>query len=150
VAAPWAMARAGALRALVLSAVLAVAGAALLALASTAASDLWLCLSQVPFGVGCGCTFVNATESVLGSAPSDRAGTAAAINEGAFEFGGVIGVAVLGAVLGSPLVTAVVFRERTRDALWVGVVSVGLAALLALVLANQRGKSIDSSANRGA
>jgi DHA2 family multidrug resistance protein-like MFS transporter len=93
-----------------------------------------LSLFQVPFGLGCGCTFVNATEFVLGVAPSERAGTAAAVNEGAFEFGGVLGVAVLGAALGSPLLPSHVFAAHATVALWIGCASYAGAAVLAVRL----------------
>jgi DHA2 family multidrug resistance protein-like MFS transporter len=106
----------------------------LLAIGDGLGSDWVLSLCQVPFGLGCGCTFVNATEFVLGVAPSERAGTAAAVNEGAFEFGGVLGVAVLGAALGSPLLPRHVFAAHTTLALWIGCASIAGAAVLALQL----------------
>lgn len=132
--APVVMSRLGAMPALLASTLLAGAGAALLALGSGGAGDLALSLLEIPFGLGCGCTFVNATEFVLGVAPSERAGTAAAVNEGAFEFGGVLGVAVLGAALGSPLLPHVAFAANATSALWIGGLSLAFAVGLVLRL----------------
>jgi DHA2 family multidrug resistance protein-like MFS transporter len=132
--APGVMKRQGPARAIVASVCLAAAGAGLLAVGNGLGSDWVLSLFQVPFGLGCGCTFVNATEFVLGVAPSERAGTAAAVNEGAFEFGGVLGVAVLGAALGSPLLPSHVFAAHATVALWIGCASYAGAAVLAVRL----------------
>jgi MFS family permease len=128
-------------RALVACALLATFGLVALTLGSGVPGDLWVCAAQIPFGMGCGGVFVNATEAVIGSVPSERAGTAAAINEGAFEFGGVLGVAVLGAVLGSPLVAPALFAANAGRALWVGCATVGLAAGVAATLAMVSAKS---------
>lgn len=88
-------------RALGLSLGAAFFGALLLAAASYVQSDLLLCTALVPFGAGCGSAFANATELILGSVAEQRAGTAAAVSESAFEFGGVLGVAVLSTLLDS-------------------------------------------------
>jgi DHA2 family multidrug resistance protein-like MFS transporter len=55
----------------------------------------------VPFAAGAGSAFANATGCVLGASPADRAGSAAAISESAFELGGVLGIALLGTRLGA-------------------------------------------------
>jgi MFS family permease len=111
--APLVMHRMGAGRAIVASVGLAAAGASLLAMGNGLGGD---------------------AEFVLGVAPSERAGTAAAVNEGAFEFGGVLGVAVLGAAAGSPLLPAAVFASHTTTALWIACASFAGAMVLAVRL----------------
>ncbi|HYQ01584.1 MAG TPA: MFS transporter [Polyangiaceae bacterium] len=87
-------------RALSISLVSAVIGASLLAVASHGQNDLLLCAALVPFGAGSGSAFATATELVLGSVSEQRAAIAAATSESAFEFGGVLGIAVLSTLLG--------------------------------------------------
>jgi len=88
-------------RALSVSLVSALVGASLLAAASHGQNDLLLCAALVPFGAGSGSAFATATELVLGSVSEQRAAIAAATSESAFEFGGVLGIAVLSTLLGS-------------------------------------------------
>lgn len=57
------------------------------------------------------------TDLLVGAAPPERAGTAAALSETSSEFGGALGIAVLGSV------AAAVYRGRMQDA-----VPAGLAA----------------------
>jgi DHA2 family multidrug resistance protein-like MFS transporter len=83
-------------RALGASLGLALGGAVLVAGACWMESDLGLCAALVPFAAGAGSAFPNATQIVLGAAPPERAGSAAAISETAFELGGVLGIALLG------------------------------------------------------
>jgi MFS transporter, DHA2 family, multidrug resistance protein len=79
----------------------ALAGAILVAGACFLQSDLGLCAALVPFAAGAGSAFANATQMILVSAPPERAGSAAAISETAFELGGVLGIALLGTRLGA-------------------------------------------------
>jgi MFS transporter, DHA2 family, multidrug resistance protein len=88
-------------RALGASLGLALGGAALVATACWLESDLGLCAALVPFAAGAGSAFPNATQIVLGAAPPERAGSAAAISETAFELGGVLGIALLGSRVGA-------------------------------------------------
>lgn len=88
-------------RALGASLVLALGGALLVAGACWIESDLALCVALVPFAAGAGSAFPNATQIVLGAAPPERAGTAAAVSETAFELGGVLGIALLGSRVGA-------------------------------------------------
>jgi DHA2 family multidrug resistance protein-like MFS transporter len=99
--APAVMARVGAERALALGLGAALGGALLIGVACAVENDLALCLALVPFAAGAGSAFANATGCVLGAAPADRAGSAAATSESAFELGGVLGIALLGTRLGS-------------------------------------------------
>jgi DHA2 family multidrug resistance protein-like MFS transporter len=79
----------------------ALLGAVLLACATSRRSELLLCLALVPFGAGCGSAFATATELTLGAVSQERAAMAAAISESAFEFGGVLGVAISSTLLGN-------------------------------------------------
>jgi DHA2 family multidrug resistance protein-like MFS transporter len=91
----------GPARALSASLRLAFCGAVCAAGACLVRSDVALCAALVPFAAGAGSAFVGATQRILSSAPSERAGSAAAISETAFELGGVLGVALLGTRLGA-------------------------------------------------
>ena len=95
--APRHMARLGARRALWTSLGLALLGAVLVGIAFHGRSDLWACAALIPFAVGAGSAFPNATELVLSAVPEERAGAAAAVSETAFELGGALGIALLGA-----------------------------------------------------
>lgn len=50
-------------------------------------------------GLGVGCAMTVASYTVMTNAPSEKAGMAASIEEVAFEFGGAVGIAVLGGLL---------------------------------------------------
>jgi DHA2 family multidrug resistance protein-like MFS transporter len=93
---PWLVAALGTRRALLGSLGVASSGALAVALAG-GAGDAGLCLALVPFALGAGASFPTVTELVLGAAPPERAGSAAALSETAFELGGALGVALLGA-----------------------------------------------------
>jgi DHA2 family multidrug resistance protein-like MFS transporter len=129
--APRWMSRHGAERALCLSLGSALLGALLVGAAGWARSDLGLCLALVPFAAGAGSAFANATVMVLGTAPPERAGSAAAISETSFEIGTVLGIGLLGA----PFVVPV--GGAARVALPPGALSAsaaGAAGALALAL----------------
>jgi DHA2 family multidrug resistance protein-like MFS transporter len=102
-------------------------GAALLTCASHIHDDLLLCIALVPFGAGSGSAFANATELILSSVSRERAGTAAAVSESAFEFGGVLGIAVLSSVLGNPSHPDARLAMLAPHALGVGAFAVFLA-----------------------
>jgi MFS family permease len=136
--APLAMQRSGPERALLASLFTAFAGALLLVLSSVLSSDLLLCVAEIPFGAGAGSAFANTTEMVMGSVPERRAGTAAAISEGAFELGGVLGIALLGTALGSPLGEPRGYGESVTRAIGIGVAAIALAASVAWALARRQ------------
>jgi DHA2 family multidrug resistance protein-like MFS transporter len=94
--APLLMRHWGISRALAASLAVALGGAMLVGLAAGLQSDLGMCAALVPFAAGAGSAFPNATETILRVAPPDRAGTAAALSETAFELGGVLGIGALG------------------------------------------------------
>ena len=132
--APRLMLRAGAERALWRGLCAALSGILLLAGASHAQSELLLGVALVPFGAGSGAAFASATELILSSVSAERAATAAAVSESAFEFGGVLGIAVLGTLLGNHSLTRIGVAERATSALWVAAFAVLLASLVALSL----------------
>jgi DHA2 family multidrug resistance protein-like MFS transporter len=130
-AAPYSIGRWGPERALSLSLFSALLGAVLLALASVTENDAALCLALLPFGAGLGAAFALATELALGSVVEERAATAAAVSESAFELGGVLGVAVLSTLLGVDSVTRTSLAVSAPRALWAGALAVSGAFFVA-------------------
>jgi MFS transporter, DHA2 family, multidrug resistance protein len=61
-------------------------------------------------GVGAGCVGTLATDLVVAAAPPERAGAASAISETGAEFGGALGIAILGSI------GTAVYRHRVDDA----------------------------------
>ncbi|WP_083593010.1 MFS transporter [Aurantimonas sp. 22II-16-19i] len=60
---------------------------------------LWQIPGFALLGSGLGATMTAASGVIMASAPADRAGMAASIEEVSFELGGAIGIAILGSVL---------------------------------------------------
>ena len=85
---------------------LAAAGYGLLTQLSVVGSPWFLLVGMLAFSTGVAPFGAITTDIVLGAAPPNRAGAASAISETSFEFGGALGIAVLGS-----LVTAV-YRLR--------------------------------------
>ncbi len=56
-------------------------------------------LSMVMIGLGFGISLTGTSDAILAAAPPDRAGSAAAVSETAYELGAALGIAVLGTVL---------------------------------------------------
>ena len=57
--------------------------------------------ASVLIGAGIGLSETLTNDAILASAPAQRAGSAAAVSETAYELGAVLGTAVLGSVLGA-------------------------------------------------
>lgn len=96
----WALSRIGTHR-LILGG-LVVTALALSALAmslNTDAHGLQKIAVLAVLGLGVGATITAASNAVMNSAPPEHAGMAASIEEVSYEFGGVLGVALLGSVL---------------------------------------------------
>ncbi len=55
-------------------------------------------LGSVVFSIGLGPIFILATDLIIGTAPPERAGAASAISETGSEFGGALGIAILGSI----------------------------------------------------
>ena len=68
-------------------------------------------LGSIVFSLGLGPVFILATDLILGTAPPERAGAASAISETGAEFGGALGIAILGSI------GTAVYRSSVTDAL---------------------------------
>jgi EmrB/QacA subfamily drug resistance transporter len=66
-----------------------------------ASSDLHFCLVGLVMGMGVGFAMAPATEAIMGSVSTAKAGIGSAMNDVVREVGGTLGVAVLGSVLAS-------------------------------------------------
>ena len=93
----------------------AAAGFALLTQVEVGNSLAVVVVASVIFSVGFTPVVALTTELVVGSAPPERAGSAAAISETSIEFGGALGIAILGSI-----VTAV-YRSEMAQAVPAGV-----------------------------
>ena len=90
--------------------VVAAAGFLLLTQVDVATGLGTLVSASVVVALGLAPVFTLATDQVIGSAPVERAGAAAALSETSSEFGGALGIAILGSV------GAAVYRTRVTDA----------------------------------
>jgi MFS transporter, DHA2 family, multidrug resistance protein len=79
-------------------------------------------IGSVVFALGLGPVFILTTDLIVGSAPPERAGAASAISETGAEFGGALGIAVLGSI------GAAVYRSGVLDAVPDGVPPAAAAA----------------------
>jgi|SRR6478735_3752515 len=144
--APRLVLRLGAARALGLSLGAGLSGALLLVCASYTQSDLLLCVALSPFGAGCGSAFANATDLILGSIDPERAATAAALSESAFEFGGVLGIAALSTLLGGTTIS----NQRLAELAPRSLGAAALAMFLAWSMARQLSRSVAQRATPSA
>lgn len=78
---------------------LAALGFALLSLSASPPSLLLVVAAYVILSFGLAPVFTLATDLIIGTAPPERAGSAAGIAETSSEFGGALGIAVLGSVV---------------------------------------------------
>lgn len=96
----------------VMSSALAMAGLGLMAFLATyhTASVVWTsALAMMGFGIGGAMSA--ASTAVMTSAPEDRAGMAASVEEVSYELGGAIGIAVLGSIMSAIYTAALVMPE---------------------------------------
>lgn len=115
-----AMPRLGAMR--VLSAAMVLTGLALAAYLLTHQGQSWLWLSVLAvMGFGVGATMTAASNIIMLSAPEDRAGMAASVEEVSFELGGALGIAILGSLMSALYTRAMVvpagLSARVSDSL---------------------------------
>jgi DHA2 family multidrug resistance protein-like MFS transporter len=91
---------------------LALAGLGLAAFLATydAASIVWVSALAV-MGFGIGGAMSAASTAVMTSAPENRAGMAASVEEVSYELGGAIGIAVLGTIMSAIYMAALVMPE---------------------------------------
>ncbi|HEY3469356.1 MAG TPA: MFS transporter [Amycolatopsis sp.] len=86
-------------RAVAAALAVAAVGLALVAVAERAPQYWWLGLTLVPVGLGVGLALTLTVDSVLSAVPRDKAGSASAISETAYELGAALGIAILGSVV---------------------------------------------------
>ena len=92
------------------------AGFVLLTLVDDAPAPLAVLVAgSAVFSLGLAPVVTLATDLVLGAAPAERAGAAAAISETSSEFGGALGIAILGSIV------TVIYRGAMADAVPAGV-----------------------------
>ncbi len=91
--------------------VFASVGFGLLALVGSRSGLMLLVTGATVFAIGLAPVFTLATDVVVGAAPPERAGAAAAISETGAELGGALGIAVLGSI------GTAVYRSQVPDAL---------------------------------
>jgi DHA2 family multidrug resistance protein-like MFS transporter len=77
------------------------------------------------FSLGLAPVFTLTTDLIIGSAPPERAGAAAAISETSAEFGGALGIAIFGSI------GVAVYRGRLADAMPAGVPAEAAEAAMA-------------------
>ena len=95
--------------------VLAAAGFVLLAQVSAEDGLATVVSGSVVFALGLAPVYTLAADIMVGAAPPERAGAAAGISETSSEFGGALGIAILGAI------GTAVYRGEVEDALPAGV-----------------------------
>ena len=74
-------------------------------------------VGSIVFALGLGPVFILTTDLIIGSAPAERAGAASAISETGAEFGGALGIAVLGSI------GTAIYRSGVADSVPEGVPS---------------------------
>lgn len=94
---------------------LAAAGFALLTRIEIGGSIALVVVASVIFSLGFTPVVALTTELIVGSAPPERAGSAAAMSETSLEFGGALGIAVLGSLV------TVVYRSEMAPSVPAGV-----------------------------
>ncbi len=77
----------------------AALGLLLVAVAERASHYGWLALALLPVGLGVGLALTLTVDSVLSAVPRDKAGSASAISETAYELGAAMGIAILGSLV---------------------------------------------------
>jgi DHA2 family multidrug resistance protein-like MFS transporter len=93
----------------------AAAGYALLSQVGVDSALALLVTASIVFSLGEAFVFTLATDLIVGIAPLERAGSAAAISETSSELGGALGIAVLGSI------GTAVYRSQVADAVPAGV-----------------------------
>ncbi|MPZ70056.1 MAG: hypothetical protein GEU71_11080 [Actinobacteria bacterium] len=68
-------------------------------------------LGSIVFSLGLGPVFIVTTDLIVGTAPAEKAGAASAISETGAEFGGAIGIAILGSI------GAAIYRSRMLESI---------------------------------
>ncbi|MBG0830452.1 MFS transporter [Planomonospora sp. ID67723] len=124
VAGPLVMRR-GRAQTVALGMALAAVGFALYSQVGLDLNYAYLVVAMIVTSTGIGLTFAVVNDTIIATAPRERAGAAAAISETAHEMGGALGIAVLGTVLNSAYAARLVLpaglpagtAEQVRDTL---------------------------------
>ncbi len=90
---------------------LAAIGYVMIARAGGPSGFTFLMVGSIVFCIGLSPVFTLTTELVIGTAPPERAGAASALSETAAEFGGALGIAILGSL------AATAYRSRMTGAM---------------------------------
>jgi DHA2 family multidrug resistance protein-like MFS transporter len=77
----------------------AAVGLLLIGLTEDIGPYVWLGLSLIPLGLGVGVAMTLTTDAVVSAVPPERAGSASAIAETAYELGVALGIAILGSII---------------------------------------------------
>jgi DHA2 family multidrug resistance protein-like MFS transporter len=83
---------------LVAGLVISAFGFAMLATVTTSSAIAWVAAGAVVYSIGLAPLVTLTTDLIVGAAPPERAGAAAAISETGSELGGALGIAILGSV----------------------------------------------------
>ncbi len=110
------LARFGRGRAIALGLLTAAAGLALVAAAERTEGFVWLGLALVPVGLGFGLAMTLTTDAVVSAVPPQKAGSASAVAETAYELGVALGIAVLGSLLNGVYRAALVLPPGLDEA----------------------------------
>lgn len=106
-------------------------------------NGLWvLIVGYVIFSLGLAPVATLTTDLIVGIAPPERAGAASAVSETSFEFGGALGIAVLGSVVTAmyrSVMAAAAPHDVPAETLEVARDTLGGAVAMALQLNDQRG-----------
>ncbi|RZL93146.1 MAG: MFS transporter [Variovorax sp.] len=94
---------------------IAAAGFALLTRVDRTSGLVTLVVADVILSLGLSFAFTLAVDLMMGTAPPERAGAASAISETSSEFGGALGIALLGSVI------VAIYRHAMSDAALAGV-----------------------------
>lgn len=86
-------------------------GLGILALVDASSSLQLPVLGSIVFSLGLGPVFIVTTDLIVGTAPPEKAGAASAISETGAEFGGAIGIAILGSI------GTAIYRGRVFDSI---------------------------------
>lgn len=78
---------------------LAAVGLVLVAVTEGVGPYVWLGLSLIPIGIGIGVAMTLTTDAVVSAVPPDKAGSASAVAETAYELGVGLGIAILGSIV---------------------------------------------------
>jgi DHA2 family multidrug resistance protein-like MFS transporter len=116
VAVSWLVSRLGRGRSIAFAMSLLTVGLILIAFTEGVANYTWLALSLIPVGLGVGLAQTMSTDTLVSSVPPQKAGSASAIAETAYELGAALGIAILGSVVSGIYRAGLVLPEGVAPA----------------------------------